>query len=966
MKSRNQLKGKKEASYGFAWDMAGERNEGVSEFCLGSSESTSELVRVFQYNRQNQDKLDGNMTANELKKESSVWDGGMCRRLYERQTEDEASVFAGLVDQDDDDDDDDDNSCGKKITFNKTSADGADDRNLAQLIAKFDHSIEALWNPDDAPSTSPDNISSDDPADCDQDLPMDFKQLLSSPSEQYVTVELYNLNNKRNPCIFSSSNSFIQCGTNITSSIWSDQPSQENSIDQDDYGGMDYMQSEQHSFKDSFEDAKDNDYDEANERKLTVLLVGEEKVVGSKLNVDEQHVKGDRYQEKDYSNSLFGNSGTYEIGKCSEEKGKFTWNKYESFPSLFANMPWSLNYSLGEMAQNAGSKAWCEMEKVGSGNYSLGNLCSGGNGFSNTNNSTGHSSNSDLKDSLNTLNHNKEDSCFTEVIPKHNSLGKIQPGKFDFGVLQANKDSEHDCHMECKEDGDMKPGLSESEKEEEDLLTSARTHFRPIRMEGIDLHRNINASNNNSNNNNNVGSYADGTTFVIPTSLEEVAFRRSESGALYLETEAETGMNSPNKYMEYKEKEAYGLRHHCEKQVKSSLETGCEFIPKFKVRQNEKCCQTEELDEIMQSDDEVDTKRSRQDVKVSDDFYFPDDDQFAEKIINCLEDNCGTELSTCPLQKEKYVSDGSSLLYYNSQKERSEYLNQTAAKQPDVPICKCGNEFKHVQKWPITTQVPPQPGVWASAENKTQPWCSIWKSIPSSESRCHCGMSPLNPAESQTLPKEEPKTNESLQYSRLREELTMEGEQLMSDLSYMQHLYQGSDWQEDTVIKDMSEPTWNSSQQENENENDRKLHCLSPAEDSAQEMLLYAEDAGSIQSLPVPHSDHQGLMKERKSKDDFDVSCHSNTSPKELEAEWNLNERPFSTKAAQKDRKRRHSASQRTCSQYLEGSCRRPHCRFSHDLATVPCRYWADKSCSKGNACPFLHGSAQALRPVTL
>ena len=34
------------------------------------------------------------------------------------------------------------------------------------------------------------------------------------------------------------------------------------------------------------------------------------------------------------------------------------------------------------------------------------------------------------------------------------------------------------------------------------------------------------------------------------------------------------------------------------------------------------------------------------------------------------------------------------------------------------------------------------------------------------------------------------KCQKSSQYCQLREELTMEGEQLMSDLSYMQHLYQ--------------------------------------------------------------------------------------------------------------------------------------------------------------------------------
>jgi hypothetical protein len=106
----------------------------------------------------------------------------------------------------------------------------------------------------------------------------------------------------------------------------------------------------------------------------------------------------------------------------------------------------------------------------------------------------------------------------------------------------------------------------------------------------------------------------------------------------------------------------------------------------------------------------------------------------------------------------------------------------------------------------------------------------------------------------------------SLQHSRLREELTMEGEQLLSDLSYMQHLYQGSDWQEDTTPAEEPLPDWRSEQEEADG--DRKLCCLSPAEDSAQEMMMYAEDAGCTRSLPVC----QSSVKETKVENQFIVS----------------------------------------------------------------------------------------------
>lgn len=43
------------------------------------------------------------------------------------------------------------------------------------------------------------------------------------------------------------------------------------------------------------------------------------------------------------------------------------------------------------------------------------------------------------------------------------------------------------------------------------------------------------------------------------------------------------------------------------------------------------------------------------------------------------------------------------------------------------------------------------------------------------------------------------------------------------------------------------------------------------------------------------------------------------------------------------------------CKYFLvDGSCKRGlNCKFSHDLTT--CRYWAEGSCHKGDACPYMH-----------
>lgn len=106
----------------------------------------------------------------------------------------------------------------------------------------------------------------------------------------------------------------------------------------------------------------------------------------------------------------------------------------------------------------------------------------------------------------------------------------------------------------CKESRSSlkRDSLSESD---EDLLTSTRTHFCPIKDDG---------------------NWADGTTFPINNAMERVAYRRSESGnLLYL-----PGGESP--YMEYRENDAA-----------TKLPVSSTLTLKFRVRQCDKCIQTD-------------------------------------------------------------------------------------------------------------------------------------------------------------------------------------------------------------------------------------------------------------------------------------------------------------------------------------------------------------------------------------
>lgn len=68
---------------------------------------------------------------------------------------------------------------------------------------------------------------------------------------------------------------------------------------------------------------------------------------------------------------------------------------------------------------------------------------------------------------------------------------------------------------------------------------------------------------------------------------------------------------------------------------------------------------------------------------------------------------------------------------------------------------------------------------------------------------------------------------------------------------------------------------------------------------------------------------------------------------------------PGSSAKSGGSRRRRRRASQkqaavvvrrmkRPCSFFVEGECRRPDCKFSHDLSSITCRFWIESSCFKG------------------
>ncbi|XP_012260951.2 uncharacterized protein LOC105688889 isoform X2 [Athalia rosae] len=158
------------------------------------------------------------------------------------------------------------------------------------------------------------------------------------------------------------------------------------------------------------------------------------------------------------------------------------------------------------------------------------------------------------------------------------------------------------CKTPAKsEEEEVRPSheVANVQEPDEDLLTSARTHFRPIKEDGH---------------------WADGTTFPVNNSLERVAYRRSESGnLLYL-----PGGESP--YMEYRESTS---------PLPATIPATLTL--KFRVRQCDKCVQTEPIR----------SPAKRRILSDADHFYFPPDREEEGDIIKIpettqLEEHCFT------------------------------------------------------------------------------------------------------------------------------------------------------------------------------------------------------------------------------------------------------------------------------------------------------------------------------------
>lgn len=152
------------------------------------------------------------------------------------------------------------------------------------------------------------------------------------------------------------------------------------------------------------------------------------------------------------------------------------------------------------------------------------------------------------------LSNHSEHSMFTEVVAS-------KKGSSNNLLAQVPANPVDDCKANDEVDAIL-------DKEDENLLTSDKTHFKPI-------------------------AYPDGYTFDISNNLDDVKFYRSDSGSLFLDSEQYMELR-----MDHMRDEFYGFSHvepaNNDDEMRDANDPDEKFVVKFCVRQNEKCCQTDE------------------------------------------------------------------------------------------------------------------------------------------------------------------------------------------------------------------------------------------------------------------------------------------------------------------------------------------------------------------------------------
>ncbi|XP_019880633.2 uncharacterized protein LOC109608596 isoform X3 [Aethina tumida] len=347
--------------------------------------------------------------------------------------------------------------------------------------------------------------------------------------------------------------------------------------------------------------------------------------------------------------------------------------------------------------------------------------------------------------SLMEINHNKEKSSFAEVIPgasnskiigngnRKKDLTKAQAPFNPFGFSFSTKRTGYSNNISNNNNNNT--------IEKEDLLTSEKTHFRPINESSETAIKGVQR-----------GDYADGATFYISNKLDKVNYKRSDSGSLYLEMEN----GQMKQYWEYRLEEDGSMMSS----TTPRRQNEDEFVVKFSVCQNNVACQTDDIDDIIPYGIENDTTVSGMELSASENDEYKlgqlSSDEESNKFLRSL---MGTDVQEmADLEKSETRSESTTMAEISWRYENKSCDN-----------CN-NNSLQWSAEWPRDVH---NGSEWDSVALR-----NIWLGGGGDGDTADTCEACTQNQKGDRPPPADPTSN-----AQLREDILLDGEQLLSDLS---------------------------------------------------------------------------------------------------------------------------------------------------------------------------------------
>lgn len=526
-----------------------------------------------------------------------------------------------------------------------------------------------------------------------------------------------------------------------------------------------------------------------------------------------------------------------------------------------------------------------------------------------------------------TLTYHKGESKFVEVVPSHKQKSAVLEDSLD--AIEGSALFQSDSALSSI------GYLSDEEyEEEENLLTSPKTHFQPIRHDSLDTDNSDDLE---------VMMLTRKAVGCSPVSHESIVdFNHAD----FVSTLPSDKENSPKKYCHIELKKIRGKRISPKNFSSNQLTSPAKEVKRGRTissSYDELASLTGHISSHDYSGIDLASQNSNALNFLS--FHFWKADNFKDKGTNTDTSLC-MGLDSITKQCSSCWEEAESVVHLPEKDFTKEFFS------PEIKIwhgceeiSKTPGRKRTISKWK-----------WSTNDDNNNMEDMKW--FPSS----YMEWSSVNEPKSKALLKA---FGSNTDINALRQEIKEEEEELLRNISYLNSSSVKDEIDISNENKNCDFFFGRSGRGYQSRKTVDKRNELFTAEGSMLIQNGFLEWNSSDESFSEQHV-FRDFYDRSFSLGDLDMDTREHPFPavpadkilysSDLENEWRKTSQSFRIQAPHKRAKYKYPPQKRPCSFYLEGNCRRSDCRFSHDLSTITCRFWEENTCFKGETCPFLHG----------